>query len=52
MFISLNKRINKLNSIIGQIDELISAFILYIISNKYDINDKMEKTRETVKTCQ
>ncbi len=52
MFIKLNKRINKLNSVMGQIDDFISALILYNISNKYDISDKMGKTIEIIKTCQ
>jgi len=52
MFVKLNKRINKLNSVMGQIDDFISAFILYNISNKYDINEKMDKTIEIIKTCQ
>ena len=52
MFVKLNKRINKLNSVMGQIDDFISALILYNISNKYDISDKMDKTIEIIKTCQ
>jgi len=52
MFVKLNKRINKLNSVMGRIDDFISALILYNISNKYDISDKMDKTIETIKTCQ
>jgi len=52
MFVKLNKRINKLNSVMGDIDDFISALILYNISNKYDISDKMDKTIEIIKTCQ
>ena len=52
MFVKLNKRITKLNSVMGQIDDIISAFILYNISNKYNISEKMDKTIEIIKTCQ